>query len=98
MRNFYTSLDQLPKDSSVYFSHYHNLWFSKHPSATTGDLEAALSELRFAYRKYENKRFRIKEMADIIQSGINKFTKEEYKDKNPEPSQDFKDEVINSLF
>lgn len=95
MRNFYTNIEQLPLDSTAYFSHYHTHWFSNYPKATTADLYSALSELRLAYKKYENKRFRIKEMADIIQTGINKFTKKEYK--NP-PPRNFKEQVVESLF
>lgn len=95
MLMFYTETSKLPEDPAKYFSHYHNLWFTPHPKATTKDLESALSELRLAYKKYPNRRWRIKEMADIIQTGINKFTKKEYK--NP-PPRNFKEQVVESLF
>lgn len=95
MRNFYTNIEQLPLDSTAYFSHYHTHWFSNYPKATTTDLDNALSELRLAYKKYKTSHFRIKEMADIVQTGINKFTKKEYKDP---PPKNLKEQVIKALF
>jgi len=95
VRDFYNTINQLPDESAVYFSHYHNHWFSNYPRATKDDLYKALAELRLAYKKYENSRFRIKEMADIVQIGINKLTKKEYQ--NPSPPT-LKDQIIQSLF
>lgn len=93
MRLFYTSIEQLPEASTAYFSHYHTLWFSKEPPATSYDLENGLKELRLAWKKYPEARGRIKDMALVLSSGISGA-----KRKDNQPRDSFISEVTNSLF
>jgi hypothetical protein len=94
---YYTKLSEFSDSSDAYFEHYHNHWFLGRVIYTS-DLISALSELRLAYKKYPERRMRIKDMAHVLSSGVNSFKS---KDKNKfvaSTKPDFKEQVIQSLF